>query len=252
MEVGEVRLARLTWRQVTLDLERSRLVIIPIGSTEQHGPNGLLGTDAICAEEIATRVGEEVAALVAPTISVGMALHHMAFAGTISLSPATLQAVISDYVTSLHRHGFRAFLFVNGHGGNLASGTAAFSALRERYPDATLAWMDWWHTAAVEELSDELYGEGKGSHATPAEIAVTMVNHEVELIDGPLDLEMCRPRGIAGSREFRATYPDGRIGSDPSLARPEHGERFVIAAVAAIADEARRLAALVAPADESA
>ncbi len=245
----EVRLARLTWRQVTVDLERSRLVVIPIGSTEQHGPNGLLGTDAMCAEEIATRVGEEVSALVAPTISVGMALHHMAFAGTISLSPATLQAVIADYVSSLHRHGFRAFLFVNGHGGNLASGNAAFSSLRERYPEVILAWMDWWHTAEVETLSDALYGDGKGQHATPAEIAVTMVNHQVEIIDGPLDMDICRPRGIAGSDEFRQTYPDGRIGSDPSLARPEHGERLIAAAVAAIAEEARRLAAAVAPDD---
>ncbi len=56
-------------------------------------------------------------------------------------------------------------------------------------------------------------------------------------------MEICRPRGIPGSAEFRLTYPDGRIGSDPSLACAEHGEKLMAAAVAAISEEALALAA---------
>ena len=64
---------------------RSQSIIIPIGSTEQHGPNGLIGTDALCAEAVAKGVGEKAEALVAPTISVGMAQHHLGFPGSMTL-----------------------------------------------------------------------------------------------------------------------------------------------------------------------
>ena len=70
-------------------LAGSKGIVIPIGSTEQHGPNGLLGTDAICPEVIAKRAGDEAGFLVGPTFNVGQAQHHMAFAGTITLRPGT-------------------------------------------------------------------------------------------------------------------------------------------------------------------
>ncbi|MFM7794653.1 MAG: creatininase family protein, partial [Microcystis panniformis] len=65
-----------TWLEVESYLEQSQGIIIPIGSTEQHGPTGLIGTDALCAEAIAKGVGTQVQAMVAPTLNVGMALHH--------------------------------------------------------------------------------------------------------------------------------------------------------------------------------
>ena len=78
-----------TWSEVETYLNESQSIILPIGSTEQHGPTGLIGTDAICAEVISKGVGEEVKALVGPTINVGMALHHTGFPGTISLRPVS-------------------------------------------------------------------------------------------------------------------------------------------------------------------
>ena len=74
-----------TWQDVEAYLKTSVGIIIPIGSTEQHGPNGLVGTDAICAEAVARGVGEAAGALVAPTIAVGMAQHHLGFAGSMTL-----------------------------------------------------------------------------------------------------------------------------------------------------------------------
>jgi creatinine amidohydrolase len=244
------RIALQSWPQVESYLARSRFVIVPIGSTEQHGPNGLIGTDFICAEAIAAGVGETIDALVAPTINVGMALHHMAFPGTISYRPETLIAIIGDYVRSLHAHGFRGVLFLNGHGGNIATGAAAMSGLREVLPEMKLWWTNWWEATGVVARGRELFGEREGGHATPSEVSVTMAVHPgaVTPIEGPLDIESCRSRGIAGSARFREMYPDGRMGSDPSLARQEHGEELLGLAVAGLADRAREYAAQVAPA----
>ena len=124
-----MQLALSTWHEVEEYLRTSRGIIVPIGSTEQHGPNGLIGTDHLDAEFVSKGVGDEIGALVAPTLTIGMSQHHMGFAGSVTLRPSTLIAVVGDVVTSLMKHGFERFLFINGHGGNIATVTAAFDEI---------------------------------------------------------------------------------------------------------------------------
>jgi creatinine amidohydrolase len=232
---ADMQLHLKTWTDVEAYLQKSQGIIIPIGSTEQHGPNGLIGTDAICAEVVAKRVGELAGALVAPTIAVGMAQHHLAFAGSMTLRPSTLIAVVRDNVISLARHGFRRFYFVNGHGGNIATVTAAFS---EIYADASMErsgnqpslkcrLKNWWEAPAVKNLSRELYGNSEGSHATPSEVSLTW--HAYPKAARPMTMDPpIAPNGdFADAEDYRRTFPDGRIGSNPGLATAEAGARFL-------------------------
>lgn len=119
-----------TWNEVEAYLGRSKGIIIPLGSIEQHGPNGLIGTDALCAEAIARRMASEGEILVGPTLSFGVAPFNLAFPGTISVRSTTLMALVTDYVRSLTKHGFEHFYFLNGHGGNLGPLRAACQDLQ--------------------------------------------------------------------------------------------------------------------------
>lgn len=228
-----------TWREVETYLTRSRGIIIPIGSTEQHGPNGLIGTDAICAEVIAKGVGEAADALVAPTISIGMAQHHLAFSGSITLRPTTLIAVIRDTIASLARHGFTRFYFINGHGGNIATTTAAFSEIYAETslqsagnrPPIKCTLRNWWEGGSVKSLARELYGDSEGSHATPSEVSLTWYAYPDAAKPMTLDPPVA-PRGsFTDADDYRRTFPDGRIGSNPGLSSIEAGKRLFDAAV---------------------
>jgi creatinine amidohydrolase len=235
-----MRLHLSTWTEVETYLQTSTGIIIPIGSTEQHGPTGLIGTDAITAEAIAQEVGIATQAIVAPTINVGMALHHTDFPGTISLRPSTLILVVRDYLTCLTRAGFTKFFFINGHGGNIATLKAAFSETYAHLadlhvPNAELVecqTVNWFMCSSVYRLAKELYGDREGSHATPSEVAVTQYLYPDAIKSTPLDPNnLSKERKILGAADFRRRYPDGRMGSDPSLATPEHGKQFIDLAV---------------------
>ena len=231
-----------TWQEVEAYLQTSRGIILPIGSTEQHGPTGLIGTDAICAEVIARGVGEAAGALVAPTISVGMAQHHLGFAGSMTLRPSTLIAVLEDLVESLVRHGFERFYFLNGHGGNIATLSAAFSEIyatrslsaASNTPPIKCRLKNWWQNQEVYDLAKELYGDAEGSHATPSEVAITQFAYPGAIKSAVLDPPVA-PRGhFADAADYRRKFPDGRIGSNPALATPDAGRRLYEAAVGAI------------------
>lgn len=232
-----MKLQHATWPEVEAYLQCSKGIVIPIGSTEQHGPTGLIGTDAICPEAIAEGLSEQ-GILIGPTLSIGMAQHHLAFPGTITLKPSTLMAVIKDVIASLKGHGFRQFMFLNGHGGNIHTTETAFAEIWAEYSldrqasELSMKLVNWFQGPKVRALINDLYGEADGWHATPSEIALTWHAYPDQIRNVPVEPEQAPFGEIRDAFHYREQFADGRIGSKPQLATLEHGRQFYEAGVA--------------------
>ena len=111
-------LQEMTWTDVQEYLKNNDMVIIPLGSTEQHGPHLPLGTDFYEAFEISKLISSRTGIVVAPILMVGYSEYHSGFPGTLSLKPQTMEEVIFECVEMLIKYGFRKILFFNYHGGN--------------------------------------------------------------------------------------------------------------------------------------
>lgn len=248
-------LMQARWQEVEAYLTRSDAIVIPTGSVEQHGPIGLIGTDAICAAAIAQGMAQQADILVGPEIAFGVAPFNLAFPGTISARPSTFTALLGDYIRSLAKQGFRHFYVLNGHGGNIGPAKSAFLEIVGEWSlgqcppsqDAPhFRLRSWWEYPQVDALRRQEYGAWEGMHATPSEIAITQALHP-DLpngadLDPPEALSAAYLRDHAGdnhgpAEEHRARFPDGRVGSHSSLATPALGRRLLDLAIAdAIAD----------------
>jgi creatinine amidohydrolase len=147
--------------------------------------------------------------------------------------------VIRDYVTCLARAGFTRFFFINGHGGNVATLKAAFSEVYATLADWNVPNAEqvqcqvsnWYMCGSVYRLAKELYGDQEGSHATPSEVALTQYVYPEAIKQAPLSEPVAKGHKIYGAADFRRCYPDGRMGSNPALATPDHGRQFYELAV---------------------
>ncbi|MEB3317671.1 MAG: creatininase family protein [Cyanobacteriota bacterium] len=242
-----IRLQLRSWPEVEAYLGACKGIILPLGSTEQHGPTGAIGTDALTAEAVALEVGRRTGVLVAPTQAYGMAEHHLGFPGTVSLQPTTLLAVLHDVVLSLARHGFERIFVINGHGGNIATARGAFaqaysSAAARGLPVAPrlrCQLANWFMAGPVMAEARRLYGEREGHHATPSEIALTLwLEPTLAVKQRPLP-EPAPAGPIHGPEDFRQRHPDGRMGSDPFLAQADHGQRLLDLAATSLSEDLR-------------
>jgi creatinine amidohydrolase len=157
-----VRLYDLNWQQVAAYLERDDRVVIPVGSTEQHAYLSL-GTDSILSERVAVEAAEPVGVPVLPAMPYGIAPGFAAFPGTVSLRPETLIAVLTDTLETLLSQGFRGFLVINGHGGNIPVVEPLEAWARASSP-ARLRFHSWWDSPAVREVAEAIHAEA--AHAS--------------------------------------------------------------------------------------
>ncbi len=139
----------LTWQEIDAYLEHDRIAIVPVGSTEEHGPAGVLGVDSYVAITLAEDAAQQTSTLCTPPIWFGDSSHHSGFPGTISLRPETLTRLVRDVFASLTKHGFDRIIAINGHkGSNLPALTSALRVFHEEEaPQAMLAIADPLHLA---------------------------------------------------------------------------------------------------------
>ena len=116
----EYRYNRLTWEEMNDAIGMQKLVILPTGSTEQHGKHLPLDTDVLLSESVCLEVGRRIPdkVLVLPPISYGLNRHHIDFPGTIHIEPEVFIAFCLNITKSVAYHGFEKILLVNGHGSN--------------------------------------------------------------------------------------------------------------------------------------
>jgi len=140
-------LEHMTWPEAKEAFERTSVIVIPIGSTEQHGPHLPLGTDFLVAQDLARRVGERANVIVTPTITIGYAKYHTTFPGSLSVGEETLTQALIEICDDLIKYGTTHILFVNGHGGNLKSIGRCGVVLRKRCVPMAVAC--WWEMTQV-------------------------------------------------------------------------------------------------------
>ena len=149
------------WMQVEEYLSRDDRVVLPLGSTEQHGYLSL-ETDNILAERVALEAADPVGVLVLPVLPYGLTPAFGAFPGSPTLRLETLLAVLRDLLDSLHAQGLRRFLLVNGHGGNLPAAGLVREWAASR-PDAQAIFHSWFNGPKVLEVAERI--DPEYSHA---------------------------------------------------------------------------------------
>jgi len=142
-----MKVSAMNWMQVEAWLRRDDRAVLPVGCTEQHAYLSL-ATDAILAERVAAEAAEPLGVPVFPVMPYGITPNFMAYPGTVSLRVETLCAVLRDALDSLHAHGFRRVLVVNGHGGNVPAQSAAYEWLGA-HAGAQARWHNWWNAPRV-------------------------------------------------------------------------------------------------------
>ncbi len=237
-----MQLEQMTWQEVEAYLKHSDCIVLPTGSTEQHGPMGLIGTDTLCAGSIATAAADIAKVIVAPALAYTPAPFNTKFPGTVSLSSKLFQDMVAEILDGFQRQGFQNIYILNGHGANLEPIVLAIETLTE----AKTCLRSWWDYEQVHELREQYFGDWEGMHATPSEIAITQVLYRVVEAGSaktpPKKLSSEYMSAHAGDRhgppeEHRRTFPDGRVGSHSALATPEQGEVIYSTAVNAAAED---------------
>ncbi|MUV49459.1 creatininase family protein [Haloarcula sp. CBA1122] len=212
------------------------LALLPVGSTEQHGPHAPLGTDTLDAEAVAERGAEQYDdhVVVAPAVPVGVAEEHRAFTGTLWTSESTFRSYVRDIVRSLASHGWDHVVLVNGHGGNI-------DALREvsgkitRHDEAFAVPFTWFN--AVGDHSTDM------GHGGPLETSLLQHTNTETVHEDRLD--EAAAGGSDGWGEWQSgvnlafdsdEFTENGVVGDPREGSAERGETLLELATESLVD----------------
>ncbi|GAB4454968.1 MAG: creatininase family protein [Armatimonadaceae bacterium] len=246
------------WREVPA--HRGKVVVVPLGSMEQHGHHLPLLTDSMIGEEIARRAEAELGsdALFLPMLWLGASDHHRSFPGTVSLSSETYTHVLKELLDSLIGGGFRRIFLLNAHAGNITPARMAITdkqiEYRQQHPDLYLAFVSWFDllTPAMRETVEPKLAQHQISHACEWETsAIQTIRPELVGDDRPStrrrfassfwcpDFRDASRVDIA--RTLEQSSPTGALGY-PELADPAKGEALLTLATQEVAAFVRELA----------
>ena len=225
-----------TWPELGEYVAEESVAIVPLGSTEQHGPHLPLATDHLIAEALATAAAEETGAVRTPTVNVGVSPHHRQFNGTMWVDAPEFRDYVESFTRHLTYHGIDRVVYVNAHGGNVQHLREVGRRLHE---DGEAYAIEWMWDESIPDLVDDLF-EHNGPHAGPKETA--MITHiapdlvrddqfENARDDGLVDLDGSDAR-VHGARTFYDSVDNSANGAfgDPTDVTPEKAERLFEAA----------------------
>ncbi|HEX9443200.1 MAG TPA: creatininase family protein [Candidatus Binatia bacterium] len=243
-----MKLAELSWPEMQRLDRKNTVAVVPVGSMEQHGPHLPFQVDAFISSRLAEDLEKRLPdILLVPPVWTGVSAHHMDFPGSITVRAKVLIGLLHDICASLHHHGFRRIVVLNGHGGNRASlevlGQELFAELGLSVN--TLAYWD-----LVPDLVKSLKkikSSGMG-HSGELEtslmlyLAPQMVRRQ-DIPEGVLGIDEPGPTtGIKRYASMKEHSGPGVIGM-PSAASPEIGEQLYQGALAALERAVRALQA---------
>jgi len=242
----DCQLERLSQPVAAGMLAATGTAVLCAGSVEQHGGHLPLGTDAFAAQSIAERVAYRLDTVVAPLGPVGVAPYHLPWPGSLSLSPATLSAVVADVCGGLSRAGVSRILLVNWHEGNSATLRIAAAQAQQRHPVRVVI-------AETHVITHSLYpDEMEFTHAGSMETAAVLA-YEPGLVHLDRRIEASdrasgeaahglfrRPDVYPVLQDFHDIAPTGWYGR-PELASQERAEEIAEAVADHVVRRAREI-----------
>ncbi len=186
-------LADKTWPELGDYVAEESVAVVPLGSTEQHGPHLPLATDHLIAEALAREAADRAGYLCTPTINVGVSTHHMQFHGTMSVDPPQFRDYVESFSRNLNYHGIDRIVYVNAHGGNMQHLREVGRRLRE---DEVAFAVEWMWDESIPELVSSIF-EHNGPHGGPKETA--MILHIAPELVREDKLEDARDGGLVES-----------------------------------------------------
>jgi len=234
----------LTWPEVKEAVEGGKIPLLPVGSTEQHGPHLPLITDTFLAYSVCVKAAEKATEdlLVMPPICYGCSEHHMDFPGTISADGEHFIDYVHDVCKCLAVHGFKRIIIVNGHGGN----TSFLDVVIRRLSNETssmCAMIPWWNLV-VDEASRLRESEFPGGMAHSGELETSMwlyLKPEAVEMDKAVKeigfqksefiwFDLMKKSPVYFSERWSRMSKTGILG-DPTVATAEKGGKLLNAAV---------------------
>jgi creatinine amidohydrolase len=174
-------LKEMSWKRFVDRKEKTGLVIIPSGALEVYGPHLPLGTDTLVSVKIAELVAQKVQAIIGPTLEVGDSSQLDIFPGTITIKPESFKSYLKDTIDSLKKWGFKDYLFINTHLGNVpVINDLAYELQRDK--KFRCAQIDYWRF--IKSCDKDIVETGESAHGHASEAGTSVMLHLYpELVD---------------------------------------------------------------------